>query len=146
MQLQVCWISLNSFFTKYPYINEGNGRVWKRPQKNCFLLFFYYWCLISSSFLDRKRKFEKFGPRWTTQATCYSKEEILWMRGSSNPTSEWSQKIIFRFKHNLTSVSCSTEKIRYWASRPPTENFWWITLSMLSSNKRWFDSQRHSQQ
>ena len=40
MQLQVCWISLNSFFTKYPYINEGNGRVWKRPQKIVFCLFF----------------------------------------------------------------------------------------------------------
>ena len=42
MQLQVCWISLNSIF--YPYISEGNGRVWKRPQKKftvlclCFII------------------------------------------------------------------------------------------------------------
>ena len=67
----------------------------------CVMLVFYYWCFISLSFLDRKSKFETFGPQLTTQVTCYSKEEVLWMTGSSNPTSEWSQKIIFCFKHNL---------------------------------------------
>ena len=111
MQLQVCWISLGSFFfIKYPYRSEGNGRDWKRPQKNCFLLVIYYWCLFSLSFLDQKRKFEKFGPQWTSQVR----------RGYSNLTSEWSQKIIFRFKHNLrfkNQIHCRwTEHVlnRFW--------------------------------